>query len=142
MTAVLRTRRGEVVPLPIARWVSPPAAEEELVLRRAVAPVLDVGCGPGRHVIALGRRGVMALGVDVSADAVAIARGRGAMALHRSIFDRLPGVGPARRRALIRHFGSADRFLAATQEELEGVPGIPPRTARAIYAQLHKAGRG
>jgi len=59
-----------------------------------------------------------------------------------SIFDRLPGVGPARRRALIRHFGSADRFLAATQEELEGVPGIPPRTARAIYAQLHKAGRG
>ena len=59
-----------------------------------------------------------------------------------SIFDRLPGVGPARRRALIRHFGSADRFVAATQEELEGVPGIPPKTARAIYAQLHKAGRG
>jgi excinuclease ABC subunit C len=59
-----------------------------------------------------------------------------------SIFDRLPGVGPTRRRALIRHFGSADRFLAATQEELEGVPGIPPKTARAIYAQLHKAGRG
>src|SRR5207302_10925783 len=57
-----------------------------------------------------------------------------------SIFDHLPGVGPARRRALIHHFGSADRFLAATQEELEGVPGIPPRTARAIYAQLHKAG--
>jgi excinuclease ABC subunit C len=59
-----------------------------------------------------------------------------------SIFDRLPGVGPTRRRALIRHFGSADRFLAATEEELEGVPGIPPKTARAIYAQLHKAGRG
>ncbi len=57
-----------------------------------------------------------------------------------SIFDTLPGVGPARRRALIRHFGSAERFLAATQEELEGVPSLPPRTARAIYAQLHKAG--
>src|ERR671935_159635 len=56
-----------------------------------------------------------------------------------SIFDRLPGVGPARRRALIQHFGSAERFLAATQDELEGVRGIPPRTARAIYAQLHKA---
>jgi excinuclease ABC subunit C len=59
-----------------------------------------------------------------------------------SIFDELPGVGPARRRALLRHFGSAERFLAATQEELEGVPGIPARTARSIYAQLHKAGRG
>jgi excinuclease ABC subunit C len=58
-----------------------------------------------------------------------------------SIFDALPGVGPARRRALIRHFGSAERFLGATQEELEGVPGIPAKTARAIYAQLHKAGR-
>jgi excinuclease ABC subunit C len=58
-----------------------------------------------------------------------------------SIFDELPGIGPTRRRALLRHFGSADRFLAASQEELEGVPGIPPKTARAIYAQLHKAGR-
>ncbi len=58
-----------------------------------------------------------------------------------SIFDTLPGVGPARRRALVRHFGSAERFLAATQEELEGVPALPAKTARAIYAQLHKAGR-
>ncbi|HET9323890.1 MAG TPA: excinuclease ABC subunit UvrC [Gaiellaceae bacterium] len=58
-----------------------------------------------------------------------------------SIFDTLPGVGPARRRALIRHFGSAEQFLAASQEELEGVPGIPAKTAREIYAQLHKAGR-
>jgi len=58
-----------------------------------------------------------------------------------SIFDTLQGVGPARRRALIRHFGSAERFLAASQEELEGVPKLPARTARAIYAQLHKAGK-
>ena len=33
-----------------------------------------------------------------------------------SIFDTLPGVGPVRRRALMQHFGSAERFLAATQE--------------------------
>jgi excinuclease ABC subunit C len=58
-----------------------------------------------------------------------------------SIFDTLVGVGPARRRALIRHFGSAERFLEATQEELEGVAGMPAKTARSIYAQLHKAGR-
>jgi len=58
-----------------------------------------------------------------------------------SIFDTLSGVGPARRRALLRHFGSAERFLAASQEELEGVPGMPQKTARSIYAQLHKAGR-
>jgi excinuclease ABC subunit C len=58
-----------------------------------------------------------------------------------SIFDDLQGVGPARRRALLRHFGSAERLLDASQEELEGVPGVPQKTARAIYAQLHKAGR-
>ena len=54
---------------------------------------------------------------------------------------RSQGVGPVRRRALLRHFGSAERLLEATQEELEGVPGVPAKTARAIYAQLHKAGR-
>jgi excinuclease ABC subunit C len=59
-----------------------------------------------------------------------------------SIFDTLEGVGPARRRALLRHFGSAESVLAATQEELQGVPGVPAKTARSIYAQLHRTGRG
>lgn len=58
-----------------------------------------------------------------------------------SIFDDLQGIGPARRRALLQHFGSTERLLEATQEELEGVPGVPAKTARSIYAQLHKAGR-
>jgi excinuclease ABC subunit C len=58
-----------------------------------------------------------------------------------SIFDELRGVGPARRRALLQHFGSAERVLAASEEELEGVPRLPAKTARTIYAQLHKAGR-
>jgi excinuclease ABC subunit C len=57
-----------------------------------------------------------------------------------TIFETLPGVGPVRRRAIIRHFGSVERFLAASQEELEGVPGLPQKTARDLYAQLHKAG--
>ena len=60
-----------------------------------------------------------------------------------SIFDTLQGVGPARRRALLQHFGSAERFLAATQEELEGVPGIPnaPR-ARSMRSCTGPAVRG
>ena len=57
-----------------------------------------------------------------------------------SILDALPGVGPARRRALLAHFGSAERLLEATRDELEGVPGLPPRVGRQIYAALHKAG--
>jgi excinuclease ABC subunit C len=58
-----------------------------------------------------------------------------------SIFDTLEGVGPVRRRALLQHFGSVERVLAASMEELEGVTGMPAKTARSIYAQLHKAGR-
>jgi excinuclease ABC subunit C len=58
-----------------------------------------------------------------------------------SLFDELEGVGPARRRALLNHFGSVEAMLAATPEELEGVPGVPAKVARGVYAQLHKAGR-
>ncbi len=57
-----------------------------------------------------------------------------------TIFEGLSGVGPVRRRAIIKHFGSVERFLEASQEELEGVPGLPQKTARTLYAQLHKAG--
>ena len=69
-------------------------------------------------------------------------RQRRAVRARESIFDTIEGVGPARRRALLRHFGSAESVLAASQDELEGVPGVPAKTARAIYAQLHKTGRG
>ncbi len=57
-----------------------------------------------------------------------------------SLFDELRGVGPARRRAILNHFGSPERFLAASAEELAAAPGLPEKTARQIYAQLHKAG--
>jgi excinuclease ABC subunit C len=57
-----------------------------------------------------------------------------------SLFDELEGVGPARRRALLQHFGSVERLLSASLEELEGVPGVPAATGRRIYSQLHKAG--
>jgi len=73
--------------------------------------------------------------------AITFHRQRRDASARESMFDQLEGVGPARRRALLRHFGSAERVLAATQEELEGVPGVPAKTARSIYAQLHRAGR-
>ena len=57
-----------------------------------------------------------------------------------SIFDTVEGIGPARRRAILNHFGSADRFLAASQEELEAVPGLPAKTARSVFGQLHRTG--
>ncbi len=73
--------------------------------------------------------------------AVTFHRQRRSARARESLFDTLVGVGPARRRALLQHFGSTERVVGASQEELEGVPGLPPKTARAIYAQLHRTGR-
>ncbi|HEV7642020.1 MAG TPA: excinuclease ABC subunit UvrC [Gaiellaceae bacterium] len=73
--------------------------------------------------------------------AVTFHRQRRDAAARASVFDQITGVGPARRRALLRHFGSAERVLSATEEELEGVPGLPAKTARSIYAQLRRTGR-
>jgi excinuclease ABC subunit C len=74
--------------------------------------------------------------------AVTFHRQRRDAASRESVFDQLEGVGPARRRALLQHFGSAERVLEASEEELESVPGVPAKTARHVYAQLHRTGRG
>jgi excinuclease ABC subunit C len=49
-------------------------------------------------------------------------------------------VGPVRKRALLSHFGSPERVVGATREEIEAVPGIPGKLARDIHRQLNKAG--
>jgi excinuclease ABC subunit C len=67
-------------------------------------------------------------------------RGRRDSAMTGSLLDGLPGIGPARKRALITHFGSPEAILAASREELQGVPGLPAKTARDIHALLHRAG--
>ncbi|MDQ6836595.1 MAG: excinuclease ABC subunit UvrC [Actinomycetota bacterium] len=61
-------------------------------------------------------------------------------AMTASVLDDLPGVGPARKRALLAHFGSPDAILSASREELESVPGVPGKLARDVYRELHKTG--
>lgn len=84
---------GGELPFALHRYLEAPSAEEHGVLARAIGPVLDIGCGPGRHAVALSRRGVMAVGVDISPLAVRLARTRGARVIEGSIFDGLPGAG-------------------------------------------------
>jgi excinuclease ABC subunit C len=61
-------------------------------------------------------------------------------AMTASILDELPGVGPARKRALLQHFGSPEAILAASREQLEAVPGIHGKLARDVYRELHRTG--
>jgi excinuclease ABC subunit C len=62
-------------------------------------------------------------------------------AMTESIMDELPGIGPARKRALLKHFGSPDAVLGASREELERVPGLPPKVARRVYSHLNRTAR-
>jgi excinuclease ABC subunit C len=61
-------------------------------------------------------------------------------AMTASVLDGLTGVGPARKRALLAHFGSPDAILGASREELEAVPGLPGKLARDVYRELHRTG--
>jgi excinuclease ABC subunit C len=67
-------------------------------------------------------------------------RSRRAQKTTVSLLDQLPGIGEKRKRAIINHFGSPDRFLEASREELEAVSGLPGKVAREVYAYVHKTG--
>lgn len=84
---------GERLPVAIERYLGPSADEERGVLERASGPVLDVGCGPGRHLLALSHLGIAAVGLDISPLAAGIARSRGACVIEASVFDSIPGAG-------------------------------------------------
>jgi len=92
---------GSAIPLRVDRYLGPADATDERLLTDVRGPVLDVGCGPGRHLHALAARGVFALGVDLSPVAVDLARGGGARAIVASIFDELPGSGTWRSALLL-----------------------------------------
>jgi SAM-dependent methyltransferase len=89
----MRVREGPVRPLPIDDWCAPASAGEVELLAGLRGPVLDLGCGPGRLVVALGQLGIPAMGIDASPQAIGLALAVGASVLERSVFDPLPGEG-------------------------------------------------
>ncbi|NAS26046.1 excinuclease ABC subunit UvrC [Herbidospora sp. NEAU-GS84] len=68
--------------------------------------------------------------------AITYHRAKRSRSLKESALDAVPGLGPARRQALLRHFGSVKRLGDATAAEICEVPGIGPATAEAIVAAL------
>lgn len=93
MIACLRGVDGSALSSGAERWLGPLTVEDDTVLAQAVPPVLDIGCGPGRHVLALAERGILALGIDITPAALDLARHRGAPVLARSVFERIPAAG-------------------------------------------------
>jgi SAM-dependent methyltransferase len=84
---------GVEVELAVGRWRDPASAGDAWLLDRCTGPAIDLGCGPGRLVEALVARRVPALGVDASAAAQLLCRGRGAPMVRRDVFAPLPAEG-------------------------------------------------
>ena len=72
----------------------------------------------------------------------AIAKHRKRRSAHqtRSVLDEIPGLGPARQQALLRHFGSVKRLRGAPVEQMTEVAGIGPALAAVIQATLGEGG--
>ncbi|MDQ0380801.1 excinuclease ABC subunit UvrC [Amycolatopsis thermophila] len=72
--------------------------------------------------------------------AIAYHRAKRAKRVQVSALDGVPGLGQARRAALIKHFGSVKRLKEAGVDEIAEVPGVGKRTAEAIFAALASQG--
>ncbi len=123
--ARVRGPRG-IAALPVARWAGPADRADELAVSLVRGPVLDVGCGPGRHVALLAGAGVEVLGIDASEEAVALAVRRGGRAIVGSIFGPVPG-----------HGGFAGALLL---DGNIGIGGDPARLLRRVTSLLRGDG--
>lgn len=59
-----------------------------------------------------------------------------------SALDDIKGIGPARKKALLTHFGSVVKIKQASQDEIAAIPGMNTKSARAVYNFFHESGNG
>ncbi|XUU59521.1 excinuclease ABC subunit UvrC [Erythrobacter sp. HA6-11] len=67
-------------------------------------------------------------------------RAKRSKAISASPLDEIPGIGPARKRALLLHFGTASKVRAAALEDLQRAPGVSDAVARKVYDFYHASG--
>ncbi|MEO1047837.1 MAG: excinuclease ABC subunit UvrC [Pseudomonadota bacterium] len=67
-------------------------------------------------------------------------RAKRSKAITASPLDEIPGVGPARKRALLLHFGTASKVRAAALEDLQRAPGVSEKVAQQVYDFYHAGG--
>ncbi|WP_433272462.1 excinuclease ABC subunit UvrC [Pseudonocardia xinjiangensis] len=71
--------------------------------------------------------------------AITYHRQRRSKSMINSELDAIPGLGPTRRAALLKHFGSLRKLKAADADDIAALPGFGQRTAAAVLAALHAA---
>lgn len=119
---------GQIVPFEVHAWSgAPDGVDRALFIDPCDGPTIDVGCGPGRLVGEISSRGVRSLGIDVSSEAVRQARGRGAYALRRDVFSKVPGEGQWE--------------VALLADGNVGIGGDPVRLLSRVHEVLSPEGR-
>jgi excinuclease ABC subunit C len=77
---------------------------------------------------------------EVHRFAIGAHRAKRSRAISASPLDEIPGIGPARKRALLLHFGTAGKVRAASLEDLQRAPGVSAAVAQTIYDFYHPKG--
>jgi excinuclease ABC subunit C len=77
---------------------------------------------------------------EVHRFAIGAHRAKRSSAITASPLDEIPGIGPARKRALLLHFGTAGKVRAAALEDLQRAPGVSAAVAQAVYDFYHPSG--
>jgi excinuclease ABC subunit C len=72
--------------------------------------------------------------------AIGAHRQKRSRAITASPLDEIPGIGPARKRALLLHFGAAGKVRAASLDDLQRAPGVSAAVAQAVYDFYHPGG--
>ena len=86
--------------------------------------------------------GIVLILVSLLLPAIAKARAaaKRSKAITASPLDEIPGIGPARKRALLLHFGTASKVRAAALDDLKRVPGVSESVAQTIFDFYHASG--
>ena len=77
---------------------------------------------------------------EVHRYAIGAHRAKRSRAISASPLDEIPGIGPARKRALLLHFGTAGKVRAASLDDLQRAPGVSVAVAQQIYDFYHAGG--
>lgn len=114
----------------VAKGRSRKAGYEEWVLPQPASSLYPGPESPASHL-------VQQIRDEAHRFAITGHRGRRQKAATRSTLEKIPGIGPGRRRALLNHFGGLQGVKKAGIEELSSVPGISRVLAEQIFRALH-----